>query len=57
MLHGSLSCPKVRQKNPGWLGYIKDCTTQLYRDYNYNEPLYWDHLDLLPIFRGCNPYF
>ena len=25
------------EKNPGWLGYIRDYTTQLYRD--YNEPL------------------
>ena len=30
------------EKNPGWLGYIdidlyRDCTTQLYRD--YNKPL------------------
>ena len=24
-------------KNPGWLGYIGDYTTQLYRD--YNKPL------------------
>ena len=22
------------EKNPGWLGYIGDYTTQLYRDYN-----------------------
>ena len=22
------------KKNPGWLGYIGDYTTQLYRDYN-----------------------
>ena len=22
------------EKNPGWLGYIRDYTTQLYRDYN-----------------------
>ena len=25
------------EKNPGWLGYVGDYTTQLYRD--YNEPL------------------
>ena len=25
------------EKNPGWLGYIGDYTTQLYRD--YNKPL------------------
>ena len=25
------------EKNPGWLGYIRDYTTQLYRD--YNKPL------------------
>ena len=25
------------EKNPGWLGYIADYTTQLYRD--YNKPL------------------
>ncbi len=25
------------EKNPGWLGYIGDDTTQLYRD--YNKPL------------------
>ena len=25
------------EKNTGWLGYIGDYTTQLYRD--YNEPL------------------
>ena len=37
MLRGSLSCPKVRQKNPGWLGYIGDNTTQVYRD--YDKPL------------------
>ena len=26
------------EKNPGWLRYIGDYTTQLYRD--YNKPLY-----------------
>ena len=26
-----------QEKNPGWLGYIGDYTTQLYRD--YNKPL------------------
>ena len=25
------------EKKPGWLGYIRDYTTQLYRD--YNKPL------------------
>ena len=25
------------EKNPGWLGYIEDYTTQVYRD--YNKPL------------------
>ena len=25
------------EKNPGWLGYIGDYTTQIYRD--YNKPL------------------
>ena len=29
--------PLSHEKNPGWLGYIGDYTTQLYRD--YNKPL------------------
>ena len=29
-------------QNPGWLGYIRDYTTQFYRD--YSEPLYWSLL-------------
>ena len=41
MLHGSLSCPKVRQKNPGWLGDIGDYTTQVYRDYNKPKDPYF----------------
>ena len=32
---GSHVCPRiVAHQNPGWLGYIGDYTTQLYRDYN-----------------------
>ncbi len=27
-------CHMSNEKNPGWLGYIGDYTTQLYRDYN-----------------------
>ena len=30
-------CQMSNEKNPGWLGYIGDYTTQLYRD--YNKPL------------------
>ena len=26
--------PMSNEKNPGWLGYIADYTTQVYRDYN-----------------------
>ena len=29
--------PMGKEKNPGWLGYLGDYTTQLYRD--YNKPL------------------
>ena len=32
---GSKKASNMRnEKNPGWLGYIGDYTTQLYRDYN-----------------------
>ena len=32
---GDSSDPQLSsEKNPGWLGYIGDYTTQLYRDYN-----------------------
>ena len=30
-------CQVSNEKNPGWLGYVGDSTTQLYRD--YNKPL------------------
>ena len=30
-------CKLSNEKNPGWLGYTRDYTTQLYRD--YNKPL------------------
>ena len=30
-------CKMSNEKNPGWLFYIRDYTTQLYRD--YNKPL------------------
>ena len=46
LLSQYLSLPKTNsshlshEKSPGWLGYIGDYTTQLYRDYgkNYKEP-------------------
>ena len=37
-----INIPQVsNEKNPGWLGYIGDYTTQLYRDYfinHYKDP-------------------
>ena len=38
------------EKNIGWLGYIGDYTTQLYRD--YNKPLFWDPVFNQPGFNG-----
>ena len=46
---GSKKASNMRnEKNPGWLGYIGDYTTQLYRDYNkpfiktpINQPVQW----------------
>ena len=59
------NCQVSNEKNPGWLGYIGDYTTQLsqlYRD--YNKPLYRDYNlfhqgtkssspDRPPTFRRC----
>ena len=32
--YDKLAKPWLVDQNPGWLGYIGDYTTQLYRDYN-----------------------
>ena len=36
MENGQLETTEQWKKGPGWLGYIGDYTTQLYR--NYNKP-------------------
>ena len=36
--HGSLQNKMSHEKNPGWLGYIRDYTTQLYRAREHRAP-------------------
>ena len=44
-------------KNPGWLGYVGDYTTQLYRDYNKHINHCKDPVLKQPVFHGMSKGF